>query len=75
MKNEVLDNLVKNKDIKYYEFENLDIDGNIGKSSCNRNSQRLVLVFNSGKKIVIDTMCSGCLENTIMIINDCITNI
>ena len=55
--------------------ENLDIDGNIGKSSCGRNSQRLVFVFNSGKKVVIDTVCSGCLENTVMIINDGITNI
>jgi hypothetical protein len=59
----VLDNLVRNKVIAGYVLNNLDEEGNIGKSKF-RNTEQVVLEFNDGTKLQIDTFCSGSLEDT-----------
>ncbi len=68
MKNEVLDSLVKSGDIVSYGYEQLDEDGNPGESDS-RNSERLILIFPSGKNLILDTCCSGESENTILMIS------
>jgi hypothetical protein len=58
-----LDELVKSGDILSHHTENLDDEGNVGKSNS-RNSERLTIKFPSGNQLVIGTWCSGCAENT-----------
>lgn len=62
--NEKLNELVASGKIKAYTIVDVDCDGNVGKESANRNSQRLVLFFDTGQTLTIDCCCSGCLENT-----------
>jgi len=69
MKNETLDKLVSKGDILYYEYQNLDEEGNPGESRF-RNTERLTLLFPSGNKITFDTFCSGANENTSLIIGE-----
>jgi hypothetical protein len=69
VKNETLDKLVSKGDIVYYEYQNLDEEGNPGKSSF-RNTERLTLLFPSGNRITFDTFCSGSSENTSLIIGE-----
>lgn len=64
MKNEKLERLVCLGIIDKYEYDNCDESGNIGKESEYRNTERLVLYFPNDEKLIIDTFCSGCLENT-----------
>lgn len=64
MKNELLDYLVKKGDIVFYTYENLDEEGNPGESGF-RNTERLILLFPSGNKLILDTCCSGMNENTV----------
>ncbi len=64
-----LDNLVNNSDIVSYELVDIDEDGNVGKSSPCRNTQRLILNFASGSQLVIDTFCSGTNEDTELILS------
>jgi hypothetical protein len=47
MQNRILDTLVFTGKLKNYRYENLDVDGNFGKSQ-HSNSERLVLVFPHG---------------------------
>jgi len=69
MKNDSLESLVKSGDIMFYCIENVDENGNVGKTSEFRNTERLTLVLPSGKKLVINTFCSGCAENTSLSVN------
>jgi hypothetical protein len=74
-----LEELVSLGAIKSFVFTDLDADGKpsdksalIGRPSdiCNeRNTQQLVLEFSDGNKLTIDTFCSGCYENTELILS------
>ena len=61
--NHALDRLVASKTIHSYKMDNLNENGVIGRSESN-NSERLTIVFNDRKSLVINVVCSGCLENT-----------
>ncbi len=49
--------------IKDFKLVNIDEMGNEGTSMSN-NTQKLILTFPNNTKLVINTWCSGCLENT-----------
>jgi hypothetical protein len=70
MKNPVLDKLVSLGTIAGYDYENVDNEGNQGRFSDDRNSERLCLYFKDGQKLVLDTVCSGSNENTELIISE-----
>lgn len=53
--------------IKNYHYLHLDENGDLGHSEM-RNTERLVLTFNNGDVLTIDTVCTGVLENTEMFI-------
>jgi hypothetical protein len=63
MQNRILDTLVFTGTLKNYRYENLDMDGNFGKSK-HSNSERLVLVFPHGTELVISSYCDLGGENT-----------
>jgi hypothetical protein len=63
--NPCLAKLIAKGILKSYKIENLDDEGNVGKSA-GRNTERVTLEFPSGEKLVIGTFCSGCLENTVL---------
>lgn len=63
MKNENLEELVESGTIKRYLYQNLDEIGNIGRSTY-RNTEQLVIEFLNGKRLIIDTLCSGSSEDT-----------
>ena len=67
-KSNKIDNLVKIGILKSFSIENLDINGNIGVSDY-RNTERLTLIFPNDEKLILDTFCSGCSENTAIIIS------
>ena len=67
--NKILDQLVLDNSISSYRLENIDENGKIGKSKC-RNTERLTLNFPNGNKLVLDTFCSGCLEDTCFFISN-----
>jgi hypothetical protein len=74
MTNDRLEELVKSGTIKSYQYVDVDAYGNykgtddyIGGDS--RNTQRVVMFFNDGQNVIIDTICSGSLENTDLIIS------
>lgn len=69
MKNEKLDLLVKHGLLSSYEYVNVSEAGEVGLRSEFRNAQRVKLVFTNGDTITFDTICSGCLENTNIIIS------
>lgn len=63
-KSEVLDKLVQSGDIKGYSLETVEeVEG-----SGSRESEKLTLILPSGKFLVIDSVCSGFLENTNLMI-------
>lgn len=64
MIDQILDMLVAENAIKRYSYANVDEEGNVGKESRFRNTQRLTLELNSGQRLQIDSFCSGCSENT-----------
>ncbi len=66
---EYLNELVAAGAIKSHAKYNVDENGVVGKTSHGRNTERLVLELNSGHKICIDTFCSGCLEDTGIIVS------
>jgi hypothetical protein len=70
MKNDTLDKLVDRGLIRYYDIQDLDEDGHVGKQSKFRNTQRLILVFYTGQQLVIDSFCSGSAENTVLNIGE-----
>ena len=57
MKNAILDKLVASNTIKSYNYET-------DEPFDNHNQQQLTIVFNDGHKLVLDSFCSGCLENS-----------
>ena len=61
---EKLQVLLINGTLDDYDLVNVDEDGNIGKESKFRNTERLTLFFPNGESLVIGTFCSGSLENT-----------
>lgn len=64
MTNKILDDLVLSKSIFSYNYENVSEEGIVGETSDFRNSERLVITFHNKEKLIIDTMCSGCKEDT-----------
>lgn len=60
MTNEILDSLVRSGELSSYKYEEIleSPDSEV------RTTEQLELVFPSGKKLIIDTFCSGCLQNT-----------
>ena len=71
MKNNIrLDELVRNGVIKDYELEIVSDEGIIGTASPKgRNTDRLTITFNDGHLLTLDTFCSGCLEDTCLIVS------
>ena len=68
--NSSLDRLVENGTIDSYSIENYDSFGKAGNlDSRGSNTQRLTLIFPNREKLVIDTYCSGSLQNTVLIIS------
>lgn len=65
MKDEILQDLVSNGDLVSYEYDN--VEDEIG--SCFRETEKLVLNFPSGKRLVLDTFCSGSGQNTCLMIS------
>ena len=60
-----LGRLVQDRTILSYKIEIVDMDGNIVEEEIgSRNSERLTLRFSNNRELVINTFCSGCLENT-----------
>lgn len=59
--------LEQNGKIKSYHYSDVDENGDEGLGEM-RNSQKLVLIFCDGLTLIIDTECSGVLENTEMFI-------
>lgn len=70
MKAEILDKLVKSGILKEYSFRVLDMDSQVVSAPGNgsRETDELTLVFSNGEKLIIGTFCSGCAENTSIII-------
>lgn len=60
LKNDTLDFLVTSGEISSYKYEEIldypDIES--------RKTEKVELTFPSGKKLIIETFCSGCLQNT-----------
>ena len=52
--------------IKDYYYCNVDENGAEGKTSSFRNSEKLIILFNSGDKLEIAIACSGSAEDTSM---------
>lgn len=68
----LLDALVDNKTIANYELLTINADGEIetiADENVSRNTERLIITFNNGEKLTIDTFCSGSNENTHLIIS------
>lgn len=63
MTNKHLDALVEAGTITGYSYFNVDDEGNENASSNFRNSETVVLKFNDGKVLRLDTFCSGSSEN------------
>lgn len=49
---------------KSFTLQNVDENGEVDVISECRNTERLTIVFNNNEELVLDTFCSGCLENT-----------
>lgn len=65
MENNILNKLVNNNMIKSYSYYVVDCDGNDGLSTDKgRNTETLIIEFNDGTKLKLDTFCSGSSEDT-----------
>lgn len=65
-----LENLVKQELLKSFRLFNMNEDGvAVEKVSGMRNTEKLILVFPNDETLTIDTLCSGCAENTSLIIS------
>lgn len=62
-----LELLVEKGLIKDYEIINVDEEGNPGKKSHGRNTERLTLVFPDETVFQIDMICSGSLQDTFFV--------
>ena len=68
--NSKLEKLVEQGTLKSFRLVNLNEDRTeVAKVSGMRNTERLVLVFPNDSILTIDTFCSGCAENTTLIIS------
>lgn len=70
MKNQILDKLLGSGSIAGYDYVNVDEDGNVNQKSKFRNSEQIILYFNNGEKLILDTFCSGSEENTVFCISE-----
>jgi hypothetical protein len=71
MKNKYLDELVASGEIGGYFYDLIDENGfGITESNGSRETEKLTIFFASGKILVINTFCSGCSENTSLLITD-----
>jgi hypothetical protein len=68
MSNESLHKLINSGVLLCYKLENVSEEGEVGVHSKFRNTERLTLYFPSGDSLIIDTFCSGCFEDTCLII-------
>jgi len=70
MTNKHLNMLVQQGIIRNYEYVEVNEDGKVvdesNKKSKFRNTEQLILIFNNGYRLRIDTFCSGCAENTVL---------
>lgn len=66
---DVLCELTMNGSIKGYEIVNVDENGVVGKESEFRNRERLKIILHDNKTIIVDAFCSGCSENTTLVIS------
>lgn len=66
--NNLMDKLVESGDIRSYSLEFLDASDNVvEKPDEDGGDERLTITFMSGKKICIDTYCTGFGHNTGML--------
>jgi hypothetical protein len=66
MTNEVLDTLVKEGVIASYLLETVEDEP----GSHMREADKLTITFTSGHLLVLNTFCSGCNENTSIIVSE-----
>jgi hypothetical protein len=59
-----LENFISLGLIKSYKLTNISCDGIPDEESDSRNTEQLSLEFPNNQSLIIDTFCSGCLENT-----------
>lgn len=65
---EKLNNLVKSGVIDNFKIENVSEDGKVNEYSNCRNVERLTIHFCSGDILRIETLCSGCSEDSVFIL-------
>lgn len=65
MNNSILEELVNIGDLKSYNYETVEDDF----GSDFRETERVILVFPSGSKLVLETFCSGSGQNTCFMIS------
>lgn len=63
---ERLDQLVASSQILSWKIEDFDENGNLGEGEF-RNTQTLEIVFPNHTSIRIGTFCSGCAEDTCLV--------
>ena len=59
-----LSELVASGAITSFLLQELDETGEVGYSPKGRNTERLILDFPNGERLVLGTFCSGVMENT-----------
>lgn len=69
MTNQKLEYLIGKGLITSYEYCNVSEEGEKNKISEMRNSEYLKIIFPDGEELLIETFCSGCMENTTLSIN------
>ena len=52
-----------------YKLSNVSCEGVVDSESPSRNRERLVIIFSSKEKLVMNTFCSGCNEDTLLVIS------
>lgn len=55
--------LVESGAITSFLIQDLNEDGFVGHSQS-RNTQRLIVTFPNGERLILGTYCSGCLEDS-----------
>ena len=65
-----LNELIKNNQLKEALVENVDENGYVGKQSAFRNTTRLTLKFPDNSTLIIDSFCSGIVEDVMLELAD-----
>lgn len=65
-----LNDLLTEGVIKDYNLCSISADGIVGEESKTNNRECLCIVFNTGESLTISTICSGCLENTSLVLEE-----